>query len=190
MGDARLSLEQELKDGQPQNFDVLAVDAFSSDSIPVHLLTKEAMDLYFRHLRPDGILAVHISNRYLNLQPVLEGEVRATQKIARVVDTEDDDTQDVFGATWVLITSPATGFKGETLTNSAPLDSQENCAIVDGRLQQPFQNTEIGLRYKIAASVSLLVVIAETEPEVCYRDRSCCMINLAEDKSWTPLKNF
>jgi SAM-dependent methyltransferase len=129
MGDARLSLEQELKDGQPQNFDVLAVDAFSSDSIPVHLLTKEAMDLYFRHLKPDGILAVHISNRYLNLQPVLEGEVRATQKTARVVDTEDDDTQDVFGATWILITSPATGFKGETLTNSAPLDSQRTVRL-------------------------------------------------------------
>jgi len=129
MGDARLSLEQELKDGQPQNFDVLAVDAFSSDSIPVHLLTKEAMDLYFRHLKPDAILAVHISNRYLNLQPVLEGEVRATQKIARVVDTEDDDTQDVFGATWVLITSPATGFKGETLTSSAPLDSKRTVRL-------------------------------------------------------------
>jgi SAM-dependent methyltransferase len=129
MGDARLSLEQELKDGHPQNFDVLAVDAFSSDSIPVHLLTREAMDLYFRHLRPDGILAVHISNRYLNLQPVLEGEVRATQKIARVVDTEDDDTQDVFGATWVLITAPASGFKGETLTNSAPLDSQRTVRL-------------------------------------------------------------
>ena len=129
MGDARLSLEQELKDGHPQNFDVLAVDAFSSDSIPVHLLTKEAMDLYFRHLRPDGILAVHISNRYLNLQPVLEGEVHATQKIARVVDTEDDDTQDVFGATWVLITSPATGFKGESLSNSAPLDSKRTVRL-------------------------------------------------------------
>ena len=129
MGDARLSLEQELKDGHPQNFDVLAVDAFSSDSIPVHLLTKEAMDLYFRHLRPDGILAVHISNRYLNLQPVLEGEVQATQKIARVVDTEDDDTQDVFGATWVLITSPATGFKGDLLTNSAPLDSKRTVRL-------------------------------------------------------------
>jgi SAM-dependent methyltransferase len=129
MGDARLSLEQELEDGHPQNFDVLAVDAFSSDSIPVHLLTKEAMDLYFRHLRPDGILAVHISNRYLNLQPVLEGEVHATQKIARVVDTEDDDTQDVFGATWVLITSPATGFKGDLLSNSAPLDSKRTVRL-------------------------------------------------------------
>ncbi len=129
MGDARLSLEQELKDGHPQNFDVLAVDAFSSDSIPVHLLTKEAMDLYFRHLRPDGILAVHISNRYLNLQPVLEGEVNATQKTARLVDTEDDDTQDVFGATWVLITSPASGFKGELLSNAAPLDSKRTVRL-------------------------------------------------------------
>jgi SAM-dependent methyltransferase len=129
MGDARLSLEQELKDGHPQNFDVLAVDAFSSDSIPVHLLTKEAMELYFRHLRPDGILAVHISNRYLNLQPVLEGEVHATGKIARVVDTEDDETVDVFGATWVLIVSPVTGFKGEIPANSEPLDSKRTVRL-------------------------------------------------------------
>jgi hypothetical protein len=129
MGDARLTLEEELKDGHPQNFDVLAVDAFSSDSIPVHLLTKEAMDLYFRHLRPDGILAVHISNRYLNLQPVLEGEVRATQKIARVVDTEDDETVGVFGATWVLITSPASGFNGEIPGNSEPLDSKKTVRL-------------------------------------------------------------
>jgi len=125
MGDARLSLENE----PPENFDVLAVDAFSSDSIPVHLLTKQAMELYFRHLRPDGILAVHISNRYLNLQPVLEGEVQATQKIARIVDTEDDDTQDVFGATWVLITSPASGFTGEELSASAPLDSKRSVRL-------------------------------------------------------------
>jgi hypothetical protein len=117
MGDARLSMERE----SPQNFDVLAVDAFSSDSIPVHLLTKEAMELYFHHLQPDGILAVHISNRYLNLQPVLAGETQALGKIARVIDTEDDEDTDVFGATWVLITSPATGFQGEELTNTAPL---------------------------------------------------------------------
>lgn len=118
MGDARLSLERET----PQNFDVLAVDAFSSDSIPVHLLTRQAMDLYFRHLKPDGILAVHISNRYLDLQPVLRGETRATGKIARVVDTEDDDTQDVFGATWVLVTSPATGFSNAILNASTGLN--------------------------------------------------------------------
>jgi len=120
MGDARLSLERE----PPENFDVLAVDAFSSDSIPVHLLTLEAIKLYFRHLRPDGVLAVHISNRYLDLEPVLEGETRATGKMARVVDTDDDDTQDVFGATWVLMTAPASGFHGEELKNSTEIGSQ------------------------------------------------------------------
>ena len=125
MGDARLSLERE----SPENFDVLAVDAFSSDSIPVHLLTREAMELYFRHLKPDGILAVHISNRYLDLQPVLQGEAAALHKIARVVDTEDDETQDVFGATWVLITNPATGFTQEELSNSGPLASNRSVRL-------------------------------------------------------------
>jgi SAM-dependent methyltransferase len=125
MGDARLSLERE----SPENFDVLVVDAFSSDSIPVHLLTLEAMLLYFRHLRPDGVLAVHISNRYLDLEPVLAGEIRATGKLARVVDTEDDDTQDVFGATWVLITSPASGFHGEELTNSTAIESKRTVRL-------------------------------------------------------------
>ena len=106
MGDARLSLERE----PPENFDVLVVDAFSSDSIPVHLLTKEAMALYFHHLKPDGILAVHISNRYLDLEPVVEGESRALGKLARTVDTEDLDDQDVFAATLVLLTAPESGW--------------------------------------------------------------------------------
>jgi SAM-dependent methyltransferase len=117
MGDARLSLQRE----QPENFDLLAVDAFSSDAIPVHLLTKEAMDLYFRHLKPSGVLAVHISNRYLDLEPVLAGEAKATGKIGVVVDTEDDDSQDLFGATWVLIRSPAAGFSKNILTASSDL---------------------------------------------------------------------
>ena len=117
MGDARLSLERE----PPQNFDVLAVDAFSSDSIPVHLLTRQAMDLYFHHLKPDGILAVHISNRYLDLQPVLRVETRTTGKLARVVDTEDDESQDVFGATWVLVVSPTAGFSQAILNASTGL---------------------------------------------------------------------
>lgn len=68
MGDARLSMERE----EPQRFDVLALDAFSSDAIPVHLLTKEAVGIYGKHLAADGVLAVHISNRYLDLEPVVE----------------------------------------------------------------------------------------------------------------------
>jgi hypothetical protein len=70
-GDARLSLERELADGHPQNYDILVLDVFSSDSIPVHLLDKEAFDLYLQHLKPDGILAVHITNRHLDLKPVV-----------------------------------------------------------------------------------------------------------------------
>jgi SAM-dependent methyltransferase len=67
-GDARLSLERE----PSQRFDVLVLDAFSSDAIPVHLLTREAWDIYRRHLRPDGTLAIHISNRYFDLRPVID----------------------------------------------------------------------------------------------------------------------
>lgn len=70
LGDARIQMERELEAGHPQGFDVLAVDAFSSDAIPMHLLTAEAADIYRRHLAPDGILMLHISNRTVNLEPV------------------------------------------------------------------------------------------------------------------------
>jgi hypothetical protein len=70
LGDARISLERELAEGHPQNFDVLVLDTFSSDSIPVHLVTKEAFDLYLKHLAPEGIIAAHISNLHLDLKPV------------------------------------------------------------------------------------------------------------------------
>jgi hypothetical protein len=125
MGDARLSLERD----SPQNFDVLAVDAFSSDSIPVHLLTKEAMQLYFHHLKPDGILAVHISNRYLDLQPVIDGETKATGHIDRLVDTEDDTAQDVFGATWVLVTAPTPGFAPDVISGSTEIASKRKVRL-------------------------------------------------------------
>lgn len=68
LGDARLSLERE----EPQAFDILVLDAFSSDAVPVHLLTVEAFEGYLRHLKPDGVIAVHLSNRMLNLVPVLD----------------------------------------------------------------------------------------------------------------------
>ena len=69
LGDARLKLEREA----PQNFDVLAIDAFSSDAIPVHLITKEAVEVYLKHMKPDGVIAFHVTNRYLDLVPVVEG---------------------------------------------------------------------------------------------------------------------
>ena len=71
-GDARLSMESELKRGQPQDFDLLAIDAFSGDAIPVHLLTEEAFQIYLREMKAGGIIAVHITNTYFDLQPVLK----------------------------------------------------------------------------------------------------------------------
>lgn len=125
MGDARLSLEREA----PENFDVLAVDAFSSDSIPVHLLTRQAMQLYFHHLQPDGILAVHISNRYLDLEPVIEGEAKALGKTAREVDSDDDDATDVFAATWILLISPPAQFDSSLVAASTPLHSNKTVRL-------------------------------------------------------------
>jgi spermidine synthase len=67
LGDARLSLERQ----SPQQYDVLVLDAFSGDTIPVHLLTREAMEIYLRQIAEDGVIAVHISNRHVNLIPVV-----------------------------------------------------------------------------------------------------------------------
>ncbi|HSB16078.1 MAG TPA: fused MFS/spermidine synthase [Bryobacteraceae bacterium] len=99
-GDARLSLERE----PDQNFDVLAIDAFSSDSIPVHLLTREAFAIYLRHLKPGGVLAIHISNRYVDLRPVTERAARQFGRVALLFDyhaPKDDPL--CFSASWVLI---------------------------------------------------------------------------------------
>jgi hypothetical protein len=75
-GDARVALEAELARGAPQRFDVLAIDAFSSNAIPAHLLTREAVAVYLAHLDPGGILALHVTNRHVDLQPVVRGLAR------------------------------------------------------------------------------------------------------------------
>jgi hypothetical protein len=75
-GDARVALEAELARGAPQRFDVLAIDAFSSNAIPAHLLTREAVAVYLAHLDEGGILALHITNRHVDLEPVVRGLAR------------------------------------------------------------------------------------------------------------------
>jgi len=113
LGDARLSIERE----QPQNYDVLAVDAFSGDSIPAHLITREAVQLFRKHLVPGGILAFHVSNRYLDLPPVLaniaEGEKMVTLQIDDYKDGSDGNPIKN-PSVWVLLAD-----KAETL---APLE--------------------------------------------------------------------
>jgi hypothetical protein len=97
LGDARLNLERE----PLQGFDVLAVDAFSSDSIPVHLITKEALALYLRHIKADGIVAYHVSNRFLNLVPVVARLAAEHGVHAMLVDEESEEDRTT--STWVLV---------------------------------------------------------------------------------------
>jgi hypothetical protein len=109
MGDARLSLERE----PDQQFDLLVLDAFSSDAIPVHLLTREAFAIYLRHLQPDGAMVVHISNQYLDLEPIV---LRVADHFSLGVailhdedhewDEDDEEGENVhaYGSDWVVLT--------------------------------------------------------------------------------------
>jgi SAM-dependent methyltransferase len=105
-GDARLTLEHQ----ESQQFDLLAVDAFSGDAIPVHLLTREALALYFRHLKPGGILALHISNLYLDLEPVCTSGAEAFGKQAMLVEDNPPDDSYLYKSDWILMTSDPAWF--------------------------------------------------------------------------------
>jgi len=99
LGDARLSLARE----PSQAFDLLAVDAFSGDAIPVHLLTQEAMAVYLRHLKPEGVIAFHVTNHFLKLAPVVK-QIADASGLASALVVDELDTDLVFKSDWVLVT--------------------------------------------------------------------------------------
>jgi hypothetical protein len=111
LGDARLSMARETS----QQFDILVIDAFAGDAIPVHLLTREAFNIYWKHLKPDGVLAVHISNHYLNLGPVVALDARARSLPAWRVENDEDDRIEVYEASYVLVSRCAGFFEGPLL---------------------------------------------------------------------------
>lgn len=111
-GDARLSLEDEIDKGQPQKFDILVLDAFSGDSPPVHLLTKEAMALYLRHLRgPNSVLCFHLTNRSLDLRPVAAGLAREYKLASTEVEVDWSD--------WVLMSANPAMLKTPAILQSS-----------------------------------------------------------------------
>jgi len=125
LGDARLTLERE----PPQGFDVLAVDAFSSDAIPVHLITREALQTYLGHLKPDGIVAFHVSNRFLDLIPVVarlasELEVHA----ALISDDPADDEDNVLKSRsdWVLVSRDAGALKARAIVEAGAEPAEDH----------------------------------------------------------------
>ncbi|AGC48434.1 ferrichrome ABC transporter permease [Myxococcus stipitatus DSM 14675] len=115
-GDARISLEQELERGEPNAFDVLALDVFSSDAVPVHLLTEEAVSLYRKHLGPHGVLALHISNVHLDLVPVTLAHARRLGMHATFVFHETQG--DALRSNWMLLSQDKEFSWGPTFTRS------------------------------------------------------------------------
>jgi hypothetical protein len=102
-GDARLSLERELAQGHPGRYDVILVDAFNGDSIPIHLLTVEAMEIYLKHLRTqDSVVALHISNRSVDLQKIAAGLAQRLNLYATMITSEEEDSLNL-KSDWVLL---------------------------------------------------------------------------------------
>jgi hypothetical protein len=117
VGDARLSLEFE----SPQDFDILVLDAFSGDAIPVHLLTREALEVYLKHLRCDGVLACHISNLHFNLRPVIAGLANSLGLTYRFFGNAADINNAARPAVWALLArEPETLAQMDNDSNASP----------------------------------------------------------------------
>jgi spermidine synthase len=129
-GDARLSLEREAERGELQQFDVLVLDAFTGDAIPVHLLTDEAFALYLRHLRPlNGILAIHISNRALDLEPVVARLAEHYGLYSTLIHAPEHGTS-VLESDWILLSyNPATLATPEIALGARPLKRAEDAPL-------------------------------------------------------------
>jgi len=117
LGDARMSMERELVNGHSQGFDILVLDAFNSDAVPMHLLTREAFELYWQHLKPNGILAVHTSTFHLDLKQVVLGIAEALHKKALVRINRPNRLNSINWSEWVLVTN------NETFLNDPRVDS-------------------------------------------------------------------
>ncbi len=126
LGDARLALER----SEPQALDILVLDAFSSDAIPAHLLTAEAVAVYLKHLRSDGILAVHISNRHFDLNPVVAGLAEHFRLVDRYVHDYPDDYH-ASVSEWILLSRDAAAFEGALLQHLETMDRSKTALWTD-----------------------------------------------------------
>jgi spermidine synthase len=100
LGDARLSLERQ----EPQDFDLLVLDAFTSDAIPVHLLTEEAFGIYLQHLKPDGVIALHISTIHVDLQSVVRRLAEHLGLSVAWIEAYRRESEGVFDSDWLILT--------------------------------------------------------------------------------------
>jgi hypothetical protein len=118
VGDGRIVMERELLAGQGGGYDLLVLDAFSSDAIPVHLLSRECFQLYRQHLRPGGMLLIHITNRFLDLEPVVRAQGELAGLRTALLVSPGDPRAGTGRASWMVLDS-GSGFLD--LPNVKPL---------------------------------------------------------------------
>jgi hypothetical protein len=143
MGDARLSMEREVANGGSEKFDLLALDAFSSDAIPVHLLTQESFEIYLKQIKPDGVIAVHVSNRYLDLRPVV---VKLAQHFGLKFAIVPDDYQEqwwIYRTTWILVT------RNEAILESQKIKDATEAVEPDPKGKRPLWTDDFTSLYEI-----------------------------------------
>jgi hypothetical protein len=116
LGDARLNMERE----PPQDYDVLVIDAFSSDSIPVHLITREAMAVYLRHMKPDGVIAFHVTNRFLKLAPVVK-RIAEPYALHTVLVSDEAEESDYSKTDWVLVSRDRARLERDDIAGAAEM---------------------------------------------------------------------
>jgi len=119
-GDGRLALEHEPE----QNLDVLVLDAFSGDAIPVHLLTQQAFEVYFRHLRPGGIIAVHVTNKYLDLPSVVQAVAESLGKQALLIHSVADPQRAIYEADWSLVADDRAALRNFEALSRRPMTAR------------------------------------------------------------------
>lgn len=127
VADARLALERE----PSQQFDLLVLDAFSGDAIPMHLLTREAMQLYAKHLRPDGVIAVHIANRFLDLKPLLRGLAELEGYQYRFIrEAKSNDDFGLYRSNWALLSHNSAFLQQTAIEQAAQAESGDEKRLV------------------------------------------------------------
>ncbi len=120
-GDARLSLERELRNGERQHYDLLVLDVFTGDSPPVHLLNREAFALYLEHLDANGMLAIHITNRHLELWPVV-AKLAEHFNLSVLLIEDSGDGERIFASRWALLARDVTSFAPPITARATPTE--------------------------------------------------------------------
>ena len=166
LGDARLQLEREVERQDTRKYDVLIADAFSSDSIPMHLLTLESMRIYKARLKENGILAVHTSNRFLSLENVVRVLAEELGMTAVIIDDDPDDRDLYNSSTWVVVTN-----------NVDFIDF-----LFDERLEYPWPDEKYAARWTDDFA-SIIQVIKTSEEDWLFGDNEW-FGELLQEKGW------